>query len=103
MPAHTAQRPITLLPLVGERRVIGTHGGDGTRPSVEVYSPECIGELRNKVRRQAERSRVELNQLDTGGMETLFAFKFGNLGYPPVQEGCLDFIEQLNQIFTVMV
>ena len=72
-------------------------------PSVEVYSPECIRELRNKVRRQAERARVELNKLDTGGMESLFAIKFGNLGYQPVQEGCLDFIEQLNQTFTVMV
>ena len=40
-------------------------------PSVEVYSPECIREFRDKVRRQAERARVELNKLDTGGMESL--------------------------------
>ena len=72
-------------------------------PSVEVYSPECIRELRDKVRRQAERTRVELNKLNTGGMESLFAIKFGNLGFQPVQEGCLDYIEQLNQTFTVMV
>ena len=59
-------------------------------PRVEVYSPECIRKLRNKVRRQAERAREELNRLDTGGMESLFAIRFGNLGYQPVQESCLD-------------
>ena len=72
-------------------------------PSEEVYSLESIRKLRNKVRRQADRARQELTRLDAGGMESLFAIKFDNLGYQPVQESCLDFIEQLNQTFTVMV
>ena len=64
-------------------------------PSVEVHSLECIRELQNNVRRQAERVREELNRLDTDGMKSLYAIKFSNLGYQPVQEDRLGIIAQL--------
>ena len=53
-------------------------------PTVGVYGPECIRNLRSKVRRQAELTREKLSQLDTGGMESLYVLKFGNSGHHPV-------------------
>lgn len=72
-------------------------------PRITVHNREDIRRLQEEVRKQAKRTRNELGKLNPEGMEALYAIKFGDLGYHPSCDERWDFIEQLNQSFTIMV
>ena len=70
----------------------------------KVCSDVDISRLRQKVRRQAQRTREELSKLDPDGLEALFSLKFGKFGYHPLEEDRReDLFEQSNQTFHSLV
>ncbi len=71
-------------------------------PSIEVHSLNDLCNLRKKVRKQAQCTREELNKLNPDGMEAFYRIKFDDCGYHPLEDRRLDFIEQLNQTFTII-
>ena len=70
--------------------------------SEEVHSLNDIRNLQEKVRKQAQCTREELNKLNPDGMEAFYRIKFENYGYHPLENRRFDFIEQLNQTFTII-
>ena len=72
-------------------------------PSLQVHSVEEILVLQERVRFAARRTLEKFAVLSNDPMEALHRLRFEEFGYHPLEDRKLNFIEQLNQTFTILV
>ena len=70
-----------------------------------VANIEDIDKLRNLIHQSIELAslKVRERQYSVGSVETMFELRFDRLGYDPISHTPLNFVEQLNQVFSDLV
>ena len=73
-------------------------------PRFEIRSIREIQDLRRYVRSAAQYTREKMNAVDANPMAAFHELKFNEFGCHPTDkpQRCLNFVEQLNQTFTIM-
>ena len=71
-------------------------------PGIDVFGLDDVFAIQDRIREAARRSRLRLQELSADPLLALHTLKFEEFGYHPTEPRQLNFIEQLNQTFTML-